>query len=84
MGAVTGIWLLAHCGAKWWACDVGSAITFIVFVAWCVIGLRRLERRTEARAKAHREAQAKQMRSTPADDDAGEGQSPPPELPTSP
>jgi hypothetical protein len=54
---VTGLGLLAHCGAKWWACDGGSAVGFLVFVGWCVIGLRRLERRTEARAAAHREAQ---------------------------
>jgi uncharacterized membrane protein len=56
MEAVTGILVLAHCGAKWWACDVGSAIMFIGFVVFCVVGLKRLERRTEARAQAYREA----------------------------
>ena len=53
---MTGILVLAHCGAKWWACDVGSGIAFIGFVAFCVIGLKRLERRTEARAQTYREA----------------------------
>ena len=67
-----GLGLLAHCGAKRWACDGGSALGFLVFVGWCVIGLRRLERRTEARAKAHREAQAKRMLSALAEDDARE------------
>ena len=52
---MNGLGLLAHCGAKWWACDGGSALGFLLFVGGCVIGLRRLERRTEARAAAHRE-----------------------------
>ena len=52
---MTGLGLLAHCGANWWACDGGSALGFIIFVGGCVLGLRRLERRTEARAEAHRE-----------------------------
>ena len=69
---MTGIGLLAHCGAQWWACDVGSAVAFLVFVVGCVIGLKRLERRTEARARAHREAQAQRTSSALADDDAGE------------
>jgi len=53
---VAGILVLAHCGAKWWACDGGSALGFVVIVIFCVVGLKRLERRTEARAQAYREA----------------------------
>lgn len=73
MAGVTGIGLLAHCGAKWWACDGGSAVAFLIFVAGCVIGLKRLERRTEARAQAHREAQARRVRSALADEEAVDG-----------
>ena len=69
MAGVTGLGLLAHCGAKWWACDGGSAVGFVLFVGWVVIGLRRLERRTEARAQAHREAQEQRQRSAPGDDE---------------
>ena len=69
---MTWVGLLAHCGAKWWLCDVGSAIGFLVFVVGCVIGLKRLERRTEARAQAYREAQARRMLSAIADDEVGE------------
>lgn len=69
---MTGIALLAHCGAKWWLCDVGSAVGFLIFVLGCVIGLKRLERRTEARAQAYRKAQLERTLSALADDEVGE------------
>lgn len=73
MTALSGIDVLAHCGATWWACDGGSALAAVVFVVWVVIGLRRLERRTEARAQAHRAARARQMQSTAPEDDQTHG-----------
>ena len=72
MASVAGIGVLAHCGANWWACDSASAVAFILFIGGCVIGLKRLERRAEDRAKAHREARAQRMRSPAADEQAPE------------
>lgn len=69
---VSQIALLAHCGAKWWLCDVGSAVGFLIFVAGTVFGLKRLEKRTQARADAYRAAQAARARSALADDEVGE------------
>ncbi len=69
---MSAILVLAHCGAKWWLCDVGSAVGFIVFVVGIVIGLKRLEKRTEERARAYREAQARRVASALVDDEVGE------------
>jgi hypothetical protein len=53
---VQNVLVLAHCGAKWWACDVGSAVGIVGFLAFMVIGLKRIERRAEARAEELRRA----------------------------
>jgi uncharacterized membrane protein len=48
--------VLAHCGAKWWLCDGGSVVGGVGFLAFMIIGLKRMERRAEARAAELRRA----------------------------
>jgi uncharacterized membrane protein len=56
MVAMLQIGLLAHCGAKWWLCDGASAVAIVGFLAFMIIGLKRMERRAEARAEEFRKA----------------------------
>ena len=50
--------LLAHCGAKWWLCDVGSAVAFVLIVVFIFVGMKRLEKRAEKRVEELRREQA--------------------------
>jgi hypothetical protein len=64
--------IVAHCAGASWACDLGTAVALLLVVAGIVIGLRRLQRKTEARERAYREAQARRTRSARADEEAPE------------